>query len=161
MRTRKLVGPAKPGNLRALARFGARRRGQALVETAFVIVVLLLISLGLFQYGMVYSGSLALNNLAREGARYAAVRSLITPDDTTLKTAVINHLKTRSAGTMINQNALDSSSVAIERTNNAAGQEIRVRITYNLKNKSFAPDLFPLPNRYINYQATAGNLIEN
>ena len=143
------------------APLGARRRGQALVETAFVIVVLLLISLGLFQYGMVYSGSLALNNLAREGARYAAVRSLITPDDTALKTAVIGHLKARAAGTLVNQSALDNSSVAIERTNNVAGQEIRVRITYNLKNKSFAPDLFPLPSRYVNYQATAGNLIEN
>ena len=140
---------------------GARRRGQAMVETGFVIVILLVVSLGLLQYGMVYSGSLALNNLAREGARYAAVRSLSTPDDTTLKNAVVAYLKTRAAGTIVNQNALDSSTVNVVRAQNVAGQEIRVRLTYNLKNKSFAPDLFPLPQRYATYQATSANLIEN
>lgn len=151
---------SKPVTLNRPAR-GARRRGQALVETAFVIVALLLVSLGLLQYGMVYGGSLALNNLAREGARYAAVRSMITPDNATLKSNVVSHLKARAAGTIINQNAIDDASVKIERDNNTAGQQIRVRITYNLKNKSFAPDLFPLPDRYVNYQVTAGNLIEN
>ncbi len=139
----------------------ARRRGQAMVETGLVVVILLLLSIGLFQYGMIYSSSLALNNLAREGARYAAVRSLSTTDNAALKNMLIDHLKARAAGTTINQSGINSSSVAVERTTNAAGKEIRVRINYDLKKKSFAPALLPLPARYANYQATASNLIEN
>ena len=51
----------------------ARRRGAAIVETAFVVIILLTLSLGLIQWGILFNTSIAVTNLSREGARYAAV----------------------------------------------------------------------------------------
>ncbi len=166
MSTRNLMGLTTTKKPRPFSRYGAlrfkvRQRGQAIVETGFVIVILLVVSLGLVQYGMIYNGALTLNNLTREGARYASVHSLTVPDDSNLKTQVVAYLRTRANNTTINQNAINSASVIVERPVNEAGREIRVRVNYNLTTKSFAPNLFPLPARYTSYQATASNLIEN
>ncbi|MEW5920469.1 MAG: TadE family protein [Bacillota bacterium] len=46
--------------------------GQSLVEMALVLPFLLLILLGIVQFGFVFSGQIALSSAAREGARLAA-----------------------------------------------------------------------------------------
>ncbi len=60
---------------------GGRRRscevGQALVEFALVITALLLIALGVFEFGRAVEAYSEISNGAREGARYASVH----PDD--------------------------------------------------------------------------------
>lgn len=48
-------------------------RGQSLVETAFVLPVLLLILLGLFDFGRAIYAYNAVSNSAREGVRLAIV----------------------------------------------------------------------------------------
>jgi Flp pilus assembly protein TadG len=48
-------------------------RGSALVETAIILPVLLLIVFGIFEFGRAMFISNTLNNAAREGARRAAV----------------------------------------------------------------------------------------
>jgi Flp pilus assembly protein TadG len=46
-------------------------RGAALLETAITIPIILLISVGIFEFGRAYQASQVLTNAAREGARIA------------------------------------------------------------------------------------------
>jgi Flp pilus assembly protein TadG len=48
-------------------------RGQATVELALVVPVLLLILFGIMEFGRIFSAYLIITNAAREGARLAAV----------------------------------------------------------------------------------------
>jgi Flp pilus assembly protein TadG len=61
-------------------------RGQAAVEFAFVIIILSLILMGIFDLGRIIYTTAALSNAAREGARVAAV----TADTTAIDNAVIS-----------------------------------------------------------------------
>ncbi len=54
-------------------RHGRDEGGQSLVEMALALPLLLLIILGIVQFGFVFSGQIALSSAAREGARLAAV----------------------------------------------------------------------------------------
>ena len=68
---------------------GNRERGQATVEFAIVIPLLLLLVVGLFQFGKVFNYWISLNHLANEGARWAAVDKVPgnpTPSGTEIKT---------------------------------------------------------------------------
>lgn len=49
-----------------------RKTGQAMVETALVLPLVLLILLGIAQFGLIMSAQLTLQNSAREGARLGA-----------------------------------------------------------------------------------------
>lgn len=53
-------------------------KGQTLVEFALVLPVLLLLVMGVIQFGIIFSAQIALTNAAREGARAAAVGTKIT-----------------------------------------------------------------------------------
>jgi Flp pilus assembly protein TadG len=46
-------------------------RGAALLETAITIPIILLIAVGIFEFGRAYQTSQVLTNAAREGARIA------------------------------------------------------------------------------------------
>lgn len=48
-------------------------RGQALVETALVLPIILLILLGIIDFGLMFNNYLVVSNASREGARTAAV----------------------------------------------------------------------------------------
>jgi Flp pilus assembly protein TadG len=50
-----------------------RQDGQALIEAALVIPLLLLIAVGIFEFGRAYQTWQILTNAAREGARMAVV----------------------------------------------------------------------------------------
>src|SRR3954468_1811925 len=55
-------------------RSGARRdKGQALIETAITLPILLLVSVSIFEIGRAYQTSQILTNAAREGARIAVM----------------------------------------------------------------------------------------
>ncbi len=47
--------------------------GQAMLEFALVLPIFLLILCGILDFGWLYYNQLALNNICREGARYAVV----------------------------------------------------------------------------------------
>ena len=60
---------------------GARHRdqwGTAAVEFALVVPILLMLLLGIITFGIAYSQSVALNNTAREGARFGATSANTT-----------------------------------------------------------------------------------
>lgn len=49
------------------------KRGQALVEFALILPLLMLILLGIVEFALILSNQLILENAAREGSRYAVL----------------------------------------------------------------------------------------
>jgi Flp pilus assembly protein TadG len=69
-------------------------RGQALVEMALVLPLLLLILTGILQFGVLLSGQVALVNGVREAARYGSVlQTASTSAATTNGTSVNTYLR--------------------------------------------------------------------
>ena len=48
-------------------------KGQALVEFALILPILLILVCGIIDFGWLYYNQITLNNAAREGARYAVI----------------------------------------------------------------------------------------
>jgi Flp pilus assembly protein TadG len=59
--------------VRRRAACGAGERGQALLETAIVLPIILLICVSIFEFGRAYQTVQILTNAAREGARVAVL----------------------------------------------------------------------------------------
>ncbi|MCR3921710.1 MAG: pilus assembly protein [Firmicutes bacterium] len=57
----------------SLLRIPQKEQGQAIVELALVLPVLLLVFMGIIQFGIIMSGQIAVTSAARDGARIAAV----------------------------------------------------------------------------------------
>jgi hypothetical protein len=60
--------PAAPANSPR-----ARDRGQAMVEFAAVLLPLLVVVVGIVQFGLIFGANVSLTNAAREGAREATI----------------------------------------------------------------------------------------
>src|ERR1700687_4237113 len=58
-----------------IRRHGNERSGATAAETALVIIPLVLVLFGIFQYGRLLMDWNVLNNAAREGCRYALVNN--------------------------------------------------------------------------------------
>jgi len=54
-------------------KFIKNKKGQAMVETIFVLPLLFLLIFGIIEFGRIYFTYMTLSNAAREGARYSAV----------------------------------------------------------------------------------------
>ena len=63
-----------------MRRLSSKEHGQAFVELALVLPVLLLLLLGVIQFGTVFRDYIALTDATRVGARQAAVSRSIQPD---------------------------------------------------------------------------------
>ena len=50
-------------------------KGQNLVEFALVLPVLIVLLLGIMEFGMIFNAQLTLENAAREGARFGTIQS--------------------------------------------------------------------------------------
>jgi len=59
--------------LRRLIRKIKNEEGASSIEFALIMPVLVMLMVGIFQFGMAYSNYLAITHAAREGARLAAV----------------------------------------------------------------------------------------
>ena len=97
----------------AMRRAPARqvRRGAALVESALVLSVFLLLLFALFEYGRFLLVLHVTNNAARDAARYAVVNGNCPPDQVVAtKTAILNYATARMGGT---QNQLQNYQVAV------------------------------------------------
>src|SRR5688500_15447923 len=65
-------------------------RGAALLETAITLPIILLISVGIFEFGRAYQTWQVLTNAAREGARIAI---LVDKTDAEVQTAVNGYVR--------------------------------------------------------------------
>ncbi len=95
------------------------RRGAVLVETSFVLMIALTLTLAIYEYGRYFMLSQLVNNAAREGARQAVANT------NTLNTAMIQNTVVRY---LANQrlsnssgNALSASDVVVMQVNPATG----------------------------------------
>ena len=52
-----------------------QKKAQSLVETALILPIIILILMGIIDFGLVFSNYLVISNAAREGARSAAIGS--------------------------------------------------------------------------------------
>jgi len=105
----------------------SRRRGErgaALIEAAITVPIILLISVGIFEFGRAYQTSQVLTNAAREGARLAVLDG---PTDTDVRTRVNNYL---TGGGLT---SLAADKIVINRTvpfNGATASQITVNYPF-------------------------------
>jgi Flp pilus assembly protein TadG len=98
--------------------------GQAVVEFAVILPVLLMILFAILQFGIVFNNYIQVTAAAREGARKAAVsRSLGTA---AAETAATSSAKSAAPG-------LKQSSITVSYPNSptfAQGSDVTVKVTY-------------------------------
>ena len=116
------------------------RSGAALVELAIALPILLLLTLGLIEYGWVFLRVSQINQAARQGVR-AAVRPGATEDS-------INS----NVSSMMNQAGLGSSGYQLTHTDIgvAVGLPVTVQINVNYGPLSLTgTSLVPLPTQLV------------
>lgn len=115
----------------------SKRRGQALVEMALVATILIFLSMGLIQYGIIYTTTIQLTNLARDGARFAAIHGT----ESTVETQVEDYIQTRTVnGTTIRAADVPDANIAVVRPNGgSSGQPVTVTVTYDMRRKFILP----------------------
>jgi hypothetical protein len=100
--------------------FLRKRKGQAIVEAALVLPIILLILTGIIDFGLLFNNYVIITNASREGARLAAVGY----SDPEVK-AVINGLL----------NSLDQTKVTTDispsRFHREKGDEVTVTVGYD------------------------------
>lgn len=95
-------------------RFRKTEGGQALVEMALVLPILLLLVFGIVEFGRILNAKLIVSNASREGARYAAVSGIIATD--TQITDVVNNSAPSLDGTQLTVNISPIQSLRIRGT---------------------------------------------
>jgi Flp pilus assembly protein TadG len=93
-------------------------KGQSLVEFALVLPLLLLLLLGIMEFGLMFSNKLTLVNAAREGARYGAVHNV----DSDYIVKVKSKVKSAAVGLNISDTQIDVVK---------ASGNITVNVSYN------------------------------
>ncbi|HHW23040.1 MAG TPA: pilus assembly protein [Clostridiaceae bacterium] len=95
-------------------------KGQSLVETAIMIPVILLIILGIIDFGLLFNNYILITNASREGARLAA----LGVSDSEIIQAVHDMTPT-----------LDSAKMSVQISPSPSlrkrGDQVKVKITYN------------------------------
>jgi Flp pilus assembly protein TadG len=98
-------------------------KGAALLEAAIVVPVIMLISVGIFEFGRAYQTWQVLTNAAREGARMAVITG--TTDDA-IKARVVSYMK----GGALPDSTADMVTVTRNVAVTAADQGTRIVIDY-------------------------------
>ena len=87
-------------------------KGAALIEAAVTVPIILLISVGIFEFGRAYQTQQVLVNAAREGARLAVIEGTTDAD---VRTRVNNYLRAGGLKT------LGDGQIPINRNTTVAG----------------------------------------
>jgi len=92
---------------RTRRRLRTSENGSALLETAFILPIMLIISAGIFEFGRAYQTYEVVTNAAREGARVAILPNASTSDVNDRVNAYLNagSLNSSSATVSVNQSA--------------------------------------------------------
>ena len=97
-----------------------KQEGQSMVEFALTFPLLLLVIIGIFQFGAIFNGYVTVTNAAREGARVAVVGA----DDTEIEQRVIE------ASTSLFMNPITSNDISINPADGGrtVGQDVTVSV---------------------------------
>jgi len=101
---------------------GRGERGSNLVETALVLVLLLLLLAGVADFGRAFHSYTVITNAAREGARYA---SRFPSDQTGIEDTAIREAADSNV-------ALERADITIIGLGGAAGNAIEVQVEYRI-----------------------------
>ena len=99
------------------------RRGQALVETALIVPLLLMLAFGVVAAGRVAHGQMVVSAIAREAARAAALADTATDG----RARGIARARDVSAGFGLDDEAID---VRVETGSFSRGGEVRASVRY-------------------------------
>jgi hypothetical protein len=108
--------------------------GAATVEAAIIMGILLMLFVGMLEFGLLFSAKYAMTNAAREGARYGVIYK--TRADGTRLPPIALSPSIQQTVTGILTNLLPPDSFQVEVVNNLgyqtgqAGQDLTVKITY-------------------------------
>ena len=113
------------------------------MEFALIVPLLLILTLGLIQYGVILNAIVTLSHVSREAGRYAAVNGLKPSIDDSMRT-YIRSVATNSRLTLTDANITFSpaENTTVSPTNRRQYQSITVNITYNLNERRFLPTTF-------------------
>ena len=101
-----------------------RQRGQSLLETAMMIVVVFTVVFWVFELGWLMYTYSVMADAANEGVRYAIVHSKGDPAGTTTK------VQTFAATSLHNTNGMHVFVVFPDNNNTAPPNRVRVTVTY-------------------------------
>lgn len=99
-----------------LRKFLKNKKGQAMVEMAIVLPILLVILMGIFEFGRIFNTYLIMTNASREGARSAALgdndtdiiqrinNAIVDLDSSNLTTTITPSKSSRKRGTEVKVN---------------------------------------------------------
>ena len=108
-----------------------RSKGQAIVEFALIVTLLIIIVLGVFEFGRLWMTMNVLTGAAREGVRIAAVTE---PDPGRVREAVENVLEAAN---------IADATVTTQGPNSNNEVTVTVEIEYTVTTGSFVPGLTP------------------
>ncbi len=100
-------------------------RGAVAVEFAIILPVLILILMGIVEYGRAYNVQMSLTQAAREGVRVLA----ITNDPAAAKTSAKN---AANGSAFFNPGLADSNVIPSAICTGTAGQKVTVTVKYTL-----------------------------
>jgi Flp pilus assembly protein TadG len=122
-------------------------KGQSMVEFALLLPVLILIIMGIMEFGLILNSYLALNNASREGARIGAVGGT----DTQIRNAVLTTSPT-----------LNPSDVSVVITPLQAVRKSgdTLKVTVNYRYHTIIPIIGNIINNVVNLNAETSMRVE-
>ncbi|MDP4182990.1 MAG: pilus assembly protein [Bacillota bacterium] len=117
-----------------------KKQGQAIVETALVLPIVLLILMGIIDFGLMFNNYLVLNNASREGARKAAVGG----SDVEIS-SLVTDLTSNMDGSKLSMTIYPSESLR------KRGDQVSVTVEYD--NVLITPVISALLNKKIHLKA--------
>jgi Flp pilus assembly protein TadG len=103
-------------------KFTRKKEGQAVVETALVLPIIIIILAGIIDFGLLFNNYMIISNAAREAARRASIGST----DLQIRTTVTNQTST------LQQSKLRTTIYPSESLRRK-GEEVSVTIDYDYK----------------------------
>jgi len=107
------------------------QKGAALLEAAITVPIILLISVGIFEFGRAYQTQQVLTNAAREGARIAVLE---TTTDADIRTRVNDYLTAGGLKTLGDGDIAVSRAVVLTASSTASSVEITYQFDFMVLN---------------------------
>lgn len=131
--------------MKKLFKIKKSEKGQALVEFALILPILLLLVMGIIQFGIIFSAQMSVTNAVREGARTAAVSPNIN-DAETINNEVLMSIN-RSIGDNVFLSKVTASNITVKPDKiGDPGNDYNVTVTIN---DVFVTLIVPMPEVFV------------
>jgi Flp pilus assembly protein TadG len=114
-----------------MTRLKKNERGAALLETAIIVPIILLISVGIFEFGRAYQTWQVLTNAAREGARIAVIAGTT---DAAVRSRVNSYLTGGGLTTLPDAKIVVKRTEALTATDTASVIEVNYPFSFMVLN---------------------------